>query len=225
MAVAFVGGAALGAAFGELFKAVMEAKDTVSEFRPQFDKLSSTLARIRPIFDDIESFNRVLDRVREMERIQEMITQGVKLVKTSAKVGKVNVIKKYQYSKKLGELNKSMEEFFKVDAQALILRDGKEILVEVQGLNQEVKMLTNTLEEIYVNGSMAESGGGYFVDYLVPQAPEVMSGVDAGRCFKEIKGKLLQDGFSPTVVSAPGGCGKTTLVTALCHDEEIKRRF
>lgn len=36
----------------------------------------------------------------------------------------------------------------------------------------------------------------------------------------EVKTKLLND--DDLVVSAPPGCGKTTLATQLCHDEEIK---
>ncbi|KAI4386698.1 hypothetical protein MLD38_004608 [Melastoma candidum] len=225
MAVAFVGGAALGAAFGELFRAVMEAKDVVSEFRPQLEKLSSTLTRIRPVIDDTESLNRVLDRVEEMRPIREIMRRGAKLVRKSAKVWKVNVFKKHRYSKKLGQLNDSVEEFFKVDVQAIILRDGKETLVEVKGLSQEMRRLANAVEAGNMVGMVMQDGVGYFVDYVVPQAPDVVIGREAGRCFQEIKGKLLEGGFYITAVSAPGGCGKTTLVTAMCHDEEIKGKF
>ncbi|KAL0773378.1 hypothetical protein Bca101_038529 [Brassica carinata] len=40
-----------------------------------------------------------------------------------------------------------------------------------------------------------------------------------------VKTKLLNDGDDDLVVSAPLGCGKTTLATQLCHDEEIKEKF
>ncbi|KAL0652362.1 hypothetical protein Bca4012_095053 [Brassica carinata] len=41
----------------------------------------------------------------------------------------------------------------------------------------------------------------------------------------KVKTKLLNDGDDDLVVSAPLGCGKTTLATQLCHDEEIKEKF
>ncbi|WZZ53317.1 hypothetical protein YC2023_053424 [Brassica napus] len=40
-----------------------------------------------------------------------------------------------------------------------------------------------------------------------------------------VKTKLLNDGDDDLVVSAPLVCGKTTLATQLCHDEEIKENF
>ncbi|KAH0885467.1 hypothetical protein HID58_061563, partial [Brassica napus] len=41
----------------------------------------------------------------------------------------------------------------------------------------------------------------------------------------KVKTKLLNDGDDDLVVSAPLVCGKTTLATQLCHDEEIKENF
>ncbi|KFK28373.1 hypothetical protein AALP_AA8G506900 [Arabis alpina] len=41
----------------------------------------------------------------------------------------------------------------------------------------------------------------------------------------ELKKKLLNDSVNTLLVSAPPGCGKTTLVTQLCHDAKIKGKF
>ncbi|KAH0914568.1 hypothetical protein HID58_029014 [Brassica napus] len=41
----------------------------------------------------------------------------------------------------------------------------------------------------------------------------------------KVKTKLLNDGDDDLVVFAPLGCGKPTLATKLCHDEEIKEKF
>ncbi|CAN7050924.1 hypothetical protein BRARA_G01211 [Brassica rapa] len=40
-----------------------------------------------------------------------------------------------------------------------------------------------------------------------------------------LKKKLLDAAVVRLVVSAPAGCGKTTLVRHLCHDQDIKRKF
>ncbi|KAL6206258.1 hypothetical protein ACLB2K_023506 [Fragaria x ananassa] len=43
---------------------------------------------------------------------------------------------------------------------------------------------------------------------------------------KDLKEKLLcDDGVSMLVLTAPGGCGKTTLATMFCKDEEVKGKF
>ncbi|KAG6768056.1 hypothetical protein POTOM_026953 [Populus tomentosa] len=41
----------------------------------------------------------------------------------------------------------------------------------------------------------------------------------------ELKMKLFKDGVSIVVLSAPPGCGKTTLARLLCHDKEVEEKF
>ena len=54
----------------------------------------------------------------------------------------------------------------------------------------------------------------------MPKLNKVLIGLDLP--LTKVKTKLLNDGDDDLVVSAPLGCGKTTLATQLCHDEEIK---
>ena len=55
----------------------------------------------------------------------------------------------------------------------------------------------------------------------LPPLPRLVVGMDAP--LKDLKEKLLcDDGVSMLVLTAPGGCGKTTLATMFCKDEEVK---
>ncbi|CAN1812385.1 Probable disease resistance protein At5g66900 [Linum perenne] len=42
---------------------------------------------------------------------------------------------------------------------------------------------------------------------------------------RELKKKVITDGLPLLVLSASGGCGKTTLAISFCHDPEVKVRF
>nr|XP_011460516.1 PREDICTED: probable disease resistance protein At5g66900 [Fragaria vesca subsp. vesca] len=58
----------------------------------------------------------------------------------------------------------------------------------------------------------------------LPPLPRLVVGMDAP--LKDLKEKLLcDDGVSMLVLTAPGGCGKTTLATMFCKDEEVKGKF
>ncbi|XP_062002216.1 probable disease resistance protein At5g66900 [Rosa rugosa] len=59
---------------------------------------------------------------------------------------------------------------------------------------------------------------------VVPELAQFTVGLDEP--LKELKMKLLkEDGVSMLVVTAPGGCGKTTLATKFCQDEQVKDKF
>ncbi|XP_004305984.1 PREDICTED: probable disease resistance protein At5g66900-like [Fragaria vesca subsp. vesca] len=58
----------------------------------------------------------------------------------------------------------------------------------------------------------------------IPELPEVIVGLEAP--LKDLKTELLgNEGFSMLVVTAPGGCGKTTLATNFCTDHGIRDKF
>jgi ATP/maltotriose-dependent transcriptional regulator MalT len=55
----------------------------------------------------------------------------------------------------------------------------------------------------------------------VPELPHLTVGLEAP--LEELKRKILHDGRVPMiVVTAPGGCGKTTLATKFCQDQQVK---
>ena len=53
-----------------------------------------------------------------------------------------------------------------------------------------------------------------------PDPPPLTVGLDIP--LQELKMRLFRDDSSVIVVSAPGGCGKTTLAKMLCHDHQVK---
>ncbi|XP_024177889.1 probable disease resistance protein At5g66900 [Rosa chinensis] len=57
----------------------------------------------------------------------------------------------------------------------------------------------------------------------VPELPRFAVGLD--KHLKELKMKLLKDGGSMLVITAPGGSGKTTLAKMFYHDHEVKDKF
>ena len=87
-----------------------------------------------------------------------------------------------------------------------------EAAVDVREIRDTMRMLTGTL-------NIGVGGGGY-EKKDAPEAPSFVVGVD--KQYQEVKSRLLQKGASVTVVSGPGGCGKTTLVKKIYNDPEIK---
>ncbi|XWS29374.1 hypothetical protein CRYUN_Cryun24cG0024100 [Craigia yunnanensis] len=221
MAVALIGGAALGAGFGELLRAVVEASKTAAMFRDVLEELKSKLLSIQPNIKDIESFNKELDKEHETKQLIEIMRKGQKLVIECSKIKRWNFFKKSRYTYKLKGFEKSLVRFCQIDMQTQQTRDIKNLLSEVRGISMEVTRFS--LEK----GSGCENGMFSQVAVVgsckVPEPPGKVVGFDVP--LKELKMKLFKDGVSVIVVSAPGGSGKTTLVKELCRDEEVKGKF
>ncbi|KAI3785028.1 hypothetical protein L1987_44137 [Smallanthus sonchifolius] len=71
-----------------------------------------------------------------------------------------------------------------------------------------------------VLSTVTERAGGFSSSCSVPGLPDFIVGLDFH--LQEVKRLLLKDTNQVLTVSAPGGCGKTTLAKMLCHDNEIK---
>ena len=109
MAAAFVGGAALGAAFGEGFAVLHDTvKDVVSKarmFKPILKRLESTLNRLAPTVNEITQLSEQLDLPKvEIENLIENIEKVEKLVRKCLKIRWWNYRFKVYYSHKLEEL-------------------------------------------------------------------------------------------------------------------------
>ncbi|XP_022865570.1 probable disease resistance protein At5g66900 [Olea europaea var. sylvestris] len=126
-----------------------------------------------------------------------------------------NAIKKYSHMKKLEKYEASLLWFFQINVQVELSRDGKTVAVGVKVLEEKMDKIISTQD----NGRSVNSNG--FSGWCgVPGVPDFVVGLDAQ--LQELKGMLLKDGVPIVVLSAPGGCGKTTLAKLLCNDDEIK---
>ncbi|KAK8685872.1 hypothetical protein V6N13_124905 [Hibiscus sabdariffa] len=231
MAANLIGGAALGAIFGELLRTVAEAHKTAAMFRDTLKELQSTLLSIEPLIKEIESFNKVSDKEHETKELLEIIEKGQRLVTKCCKIHRWDYFKKAYHVKKLNGFNKSLDRLYQM-MQAQQMRDVKEVLFETKEISVGIRRLG--LKEGSSNGNGASSEASDVGSCKFPEPPDVGSFkvpeprgevVGFDEPLKELKMKLFKDGVSVIVVSAPGGSGKTTLVKQLCQDEEVRGKF
>ncbi|KAI7741700.1 hypothetical protein M8C21_030471 [Ambrosia artemisiifolia] len=211
MAVALVGGAALGAAFGELLKVVVHRTNQTARFGAQLKRLEITLKRVEPVFNEITVLSKVLERPDdETAEFTRYLEQGTELVVKCLRIKCWNVRKKYRYTKKLIRLDEELLRFFQIEALANVAKTTMMNLIGTNELNDKFDRLHLT-------------GGGFLGSCNVPGLPEFIVGLDQHLTI--LKRTLLKDDTRLLVISAPGGFGKTTLAKMLCHDPEIKGIF
>ncbi|KAG6724997.1 hypothetical protein I3842_02G011400 [Carya illinoinensis] len=212
MAVALIGQAALGAAFGEIFAVFYKTVKNVTNDTLRFDSiledLKSTLAELEPYVEEIKQSNRELGRPEEeIKGLIEKMKKGEKLIRTYSKLPWLKYCMRFHYAKKLRKLEEALLKFFHVHVTAWSART---VLQTLQGVN-DIRVQMNLV---------GMSGVG--LSCAVPRPPDFIVGLDVP--LKEVKMQLLEE-VSLLLLTAPGGCGKTTLVKMLCQDEEIKGIF
>lgn len=208
------GEAALGAVFGELLKAVIDVAQKTVNFKSILRDLKVTLDEIKPKLDEIEKLNMILDgKKEETASLIEQLKKGTELIH---RCSSVPFWERYFFSKKLIKFKESLSQF-SLNVQLSQAVDGKKILVEVNGINGKMDHLI----------SLQSSNGGNSNWFLgscdVPGLPDFIVGLDGP--LKELKMVLLEGEASVVLLSAAGGCGKTTLAKMLCHDDEINGIF
>lgn len=214
MAVAFVGGALLGAVFGELLRAVSQAKDKAVMFKDLLGQLESTLQNSTPMIKEIEKLNQVLDLPKhETDTLIEMMRRGEHLVHKCSRV-KWNCFKRYDYAKKIIKLDRSIDTFFRTYIPLQQTRDNRVIMVDLKEVHMMVKRLSGNDRTSWMFNQVGVAGA-----CSAPDPPPVTPGLDVP--LKELKLELFKDGRQVIVVSAPGGYGKTTLVKKLCKDDQV----
>ncbi|KAG6729333.1 hypothetical protein I3843_01G021700 [Carya illinoinensis] len=212
MAGALIGEAALGEVVGEAFSLLFETvKDVANKarlFEPTLKRLQFTLDSLTPIFQDIIRLNRELEhREEETKKLIDQMKKGEKLVRKCLKIQWWNYCMKPHYAGKLLELDEEISSFFQFDLQALTARNVLETLVGVNDIRK------------HMNLSVKNSR----LSCAVPLPPDYIVGLDVS--IKELKVQLLKKEVPVLVLTAAGGCGKTTLVKMLCQDEEIKGTY
>ncbi|KAK7860952.1 putative disease resistance protein [Quercus suber] len=195
-----VAGAALGAAFGEGFAVLHDTvKDVASKarmFKPILKRLESTLNSLVPTVNEIRRLSEQLELPeRETKRLMEKMEEGEKLVSKCLKIRWWNYVFKVQYSSKLEELDKEIFRFCQLDLQALCTRNGLRTLETVISINKKVDSFRGVETPRGLGG--------------VSGPQDLTVGLDMP--IKELKTLLLKEEVKLLLLTAPGGCGKTTL--------------
>ncbi|CAN6563023.1 unnamed protein product [Malus baccata var. baccata] len=195
MSVASVGMGALRTAFQVLFDAVKSAQEETTMFKHLLGDIKSTLDSLQPLIKDIENYNSK----EGLEYFAIQMEEAANLVQKCSKVG---VWRKYKYTNKLHQLDKSLRRVFD--------------LLKVQGIKDARETLNLVMTSNHPEKAKCSSA--------VPEPPCITIGLDLP--LKELKMKLLKDKkVSMLVLTAAGGCGKTTLAKMFCQDQEVKDTF
>ena len=209
MAVELVTGGVVGAAFGEVFALLHETvKNVISQalmFKSTLERLKSTLDGLAPVVEEIRQLSKTLRHPEnETKSLIEQMEKGTRLVVKCSKVQCWNYCFKAHYASELLELDEAIVRFCQVD---MIVQNTRNVLETLVGVNR-----------ILENLDVKKKHG--ILLCAVPRPPDFTLGLDMP--LKELKTLLLKKEVPLLLLTALGGCGKTTLVKMLCSDEEIK---
>ncbi|KAJ6907462.1 hypothetical protein NC651_018005 [Populus alba x Populus x berolinensis] len=236
--ISSVAGAGFQMIFGDFIKVVFEALKNNSQFKPSLKRLADMLEEMAPSIKRIESFNIELDQPKQLEGLKGLMKKGNDLVSKCSKIHKYNYYQRPLYNKKLLKLGKDIRDHI-TRLQLQVVADTKEILhtqnstlVSVEGVSSEVRQLNDQIGKLSMtlsNGDWVDSSKSYSNTILAGVCSPPLLKVDPVGLeipLNDLRIKLLNDETSQHIVlSAPGGCGKTTLATALCQHGNVKDKF
>nr|XP_043635207.1 probable disease resistance protein At5g66900 [Erigeron canadensis] len=208
---------ALELAIRELLKAVVGQSMQTARFKTLLKRLKKTLNCIESMFYDSRRLNKVLDRPeKEIMMFVYHLETGKEHVLKCSKINFWNVYQKFLHSNKLVRLNNELLRFFQVELQTdmMMMSTSMRGLIGIYDLSEKMDRLLSAVTSPARPSSKLCS---------VPGLPYLIVGFD--QHLEQVKRMLLDDDDQVMVVSGPGGCGKTTLVKLLCHDNKIKDIF
>ncbi|CAF2006139.1 hypothetical protein HID58_076825 [Brassica napus] len=232
-----------GAVVSELLKVVIEEAKMVLAFKSVSIELASKMNKVLLAFIDIET----MQGAEELKDLKDIIDEARVLVRKCSKVNRLNLPSKAKYARKVKDVNKKLFEFCQVQLQIIIYRNQL-LMMRKMGIalcssgyraelspkpydnlpKDKLMAIKSHLESIKKELDVLSVPPPVYMDLCsIPEIDKVLVGLDLP--LMEVKKKLLDDddddAVAGLVVSAPPGCGKTTLVTQLCHDDEIKEKF
>ncbi|KAL6140176.1 hypothetical protein ACLB2K_058477 [Fragaria x ananassa] len=233
--VEFFGGAVLGKAFSTLYAGIDDLIAKNRMFRSLFKVIRSRLDTLKPLIIDTVLSNEQLSYTNndELRGLEKVLKVGERLVLKCSNVRLWDLYRKYKYARKLLAWEELERQLQLLQVQGI--RDGKKTAVVVENIEvcvgsvkEGINQMSSTLGEVNqlmkVNFVVQDQPAESRAWCAVPELPEVIVGLEAP--LKDLKTKLLgNDGFSMLVLTAPGGCGKTTLATNCCKDQEVREQL
>ncbi|KAK9948826.1 hypothetical protein M0R45_004386 [Rubus argutus] len=217
-AVTTIVGAALGSVFQQLFDGVIKAHEKATKFKSLFGDLNSTLESYQILTQYIEQTDRNFQSLQGLDGFKTKMEEGIQLVEKCSNMHplqfKFNFFKKRKYVEKLHALDVSLQNLLSIVS----------IYVQVN-LRDRVSKLQTSVNRIDRNLVVQNRTENQIRGWCaVPNPPSFTVGLDVH--LKNLKIKFLNDDkVSMFVLTAPGGCGKTTLAQMFCQDEEVKEKF
>ncbi|KAM5581576.1 putative disease resistance protein [Rosa sericea] len=181
-------------------------------FKSLFKDVKSRLDDWAPLIKKMAQHNQKMDRPeKELKALEEVMEKGQELVNKCSKITRWSPFKKYKYAKELLEWQESL----KSPLETLKVQEAVNIM--------EIRDVVDDMQRVMLKQQSAESSS-CSTRLELPPLPRLIVGLDGP--LNDLKEKLLaDDGVSKLVLTAPGGCGKTTLATMFCQDEEVKGIF
>ncbi|CAM8918848.1 unnamed protein product [Rhodiola kirilowii] len=211
-------GAVVGKLVGRLCDEISDVTTTAGEFKTLLKSIEKTITSLKPEIERIEELLEGLNPGKEYEDFAALLEEGTILVKKCSQVGFWNFYSRYEYSKHLSKLNKSIYDYCKTQLPIQTKRITLETLAETKHLSKRFDECIN-IGRINAN----ENGLGLSVSCGLDKPPTHTFGLEIP--LQELKMKLLDNEVKVLVVCGHGGCGKSTLVKKLCADTDIKGIF
>lgn len=206
-----VGGAALGAPLSEIFKLVIEEAKKVKDFKPLSQDLASTMERLVPIINEIDLMQQGSNRdTSELKVLTETMERAREMVRKCSGIQWFNIAKKALYTREIKAINQDFFRFCQIELQL------------IQHRNQLQFMRSMGMASVTTKVDLLSDIGNEFSKLCLVAQPESVTKFWLKRPLMELKKMLFEDGVVTVVVSAPYALGKTTLVTKLCHDADVK---
>ncbi|KAL1208663.1 Protein DA1-related 3 [Cardamine amara subsp. amara] len=136
-----IGGAALGGPFSEFFKRLIEEAKKVKDFKPVSEDLASTMERLVPIFNEIDSMQQGTNYPGsgELKVLMETIERAVKMVRKCSSVQWYSIGKKAYYTRKIRAINQDLLRFCQTELQLIQYRN------QLKSMQMLATLVTNLL--------------------------------------------------------------------------------
>ncbi|XP_013653576.1 probable disease resistance protein At5g66900 [Brassica napus] len=201
-----------GAVVAEGLKQLIAEAKKFKNFKPLSKELISTMEELVPLTETINCLqNQQNLDAGELKGLMERIEKAKIVVR---KCQDVPFLKRSLATREIEQVNKDMLNYCQIVIQ----------LIQSKNQLQSMEANNNNFQTVFKKLDQLSAPAPAFRQLC--SVPELKTApVGFALPLMMLKKKLLDAAVVRLVVSAPAGCGKTTLVRHLCHDQDIKRKF